>query len=155
VLRRLLLLLLLSATTALAQDPTIVRVFTSWRDAASFKRISEYFTGRENTGGETVLRTNPGQRAGFYFQVRVANPGAARPVRFQLLLIEPGSPTPHATSFPADLPSGSTVFQLGLTDPVWQNAKAQPVAWQVQILAEDGHVLAFEKSYLWEKPAAK
>jgi hypothetical protein len=137
-----------------AGGPTIVRVFTGWRDAASFKHISEYFTGRENTGRETVLRTNPEQRTGFYFQVRVANPGAARPVRFQLLLIEPGSPTPHATSFPADLPSGSTVFQLGLTGPAWQDAKSLPVAWQVQVLAEDGRVLAFEKSYLWEKPAA-
>lgn len=138
-----------------ATEPAIVRVFTGWRAAASFKHISEYFTGRENTGRETVLRTNPEQRAGFYFQVRVANPGAARPVRFQLLLIEPGSPTPHPTNFSADLPVGSTVFELGLTGPAWQDPKSQPVAWQVQVLAEDGRVLAFEKSYLWEKPATK
>ncbi len=152
---RLLLLLVLSATSVLAQDLTIVRVFTGWRDAASFKRISEYFTGRENTGGETVLRTNPEQRAGFYFQLRVANPGAARQVQFQLQLIEPGSPTPHTTTFPAELKPGSAFFQLGLTGPAWQNAKSQPVAWQVQVLADDGRVLASEKSYLWEKPAAK
>lgn len=153
--RRLLLLLALSATSALAQDLTIVRVFTGWRDAASFKRISEYFTGRENTGNETVLRTNPEQRAGFYFQLRVANPGAERKVQFQLQLIEQGSPTPHTTTFPAELKPGSAVFELGLTGPVWQNAKSQPVAWHVQVLADDGRVLASEKSYLWEKPAAK
>jgi len=134
---------------------SLVRVFTGWRDAASFKRISEYFTGRENTGIETVLRTNPAQRAGFYFQLRVANPGAARPVQFQLQLIEQGSPTPHTTTFPAELKPGSAVFQLGLTGPAWQNAKSQPVAWQVQVLADDGRVLATAKSYLWEKPAAK
>ena len=102
-----------------------------------------------------MLRTNPEQRAGYYFQVRVANPGAARPVQFQLQLIEPGSPTPHTTTFPAALKPGSAFFQLGLTGPAWQNAKSQPVAWQVQVLADDGRVLASEKSYLWEKPAAK
>jgi hypothetical protein len=138
-----------------AGGPTLVRVFTGWRDAASFKRISEYFTGRENTGIETVLRTNPAQRAGFYFQLRVANPGAARAVQFQLQLIEQGSPTPHPTTFPAELKPGSAVFQLGLTGPAWQNAKSQPVAWQVQVLADDGRVLATAKSYLWEKPAVK
>ena len=147
--------LALSAVPAVAQDLTIVRVFTGWRDAASFKRISEYFTGRENTGGETVLRTNPEQRAGFYFQVRVANRAAELKVQFKLLLIEQGSPTPHPTIFPAALPPGSSVFELGLTGPAWQNAKSQPVAWQVQVLADDGRVLASEKSYLWEKPAAK
>ena len=140
---------------AITDGVSIVRVFTGWRDAASFKRISEYFTGRENTGGETVLRTNPEQRAGFYFQIRVANPGAERKVQFQLQLIEPGSPTPHPVNFPAELKPGSRVFDLGLTGPAWQNAKSQPVAWRVQVLAEDGHVLASEKSYLWEKPAAK
>ncbi len=138
-----------------AAELTIVRVFTGWRDAASFKRISEYFTGRENTGGETVLRTNPEQRTGFYFQVRIANPGAARQVQFQLQLIEPGSPTPHTTTFPAELKPGSDVFQLGLTGPAWQNPRSQPVAWEVLVLADGGRVLATEKSYLWEKPAAK
>lgn len=140
---------------ATTEGVTLVRVFTGWRDVASFRRISEYFTGRENTGGEIVLRTNPEQRAGFYFQIRVANAGAARPVQFQLQLIEQGSPTPHPTTFPAELPPGSTVFELGLTGPTWQDAKSQPIAWQVQVLAADGRVLASKKSYLWEKPAAK
>ncbi|MBN8527563.1 MAG: hypothetical protein J0M02_19695 [Planctomycetes bacterium] len=65
-----------------AQDLSIVRTFTGWRDGASFKRISEYFDGKENTGRETVLRTHPEQRTGYYFLVRVANPGAPLPVRF-------------------------------------------------------------------------
>ena len=30
--------------------------------------------------------------------------------------------------------------------------KANPVAWKLDILGPDGHVLASEKSYLWEKP---
>ena len=136
-----------------AQDLSIVRTFTGWRDGASFKRISEYFDGKENTGRETVLRTHPEQRTGYYFLVRVANPGAPLPVRFQLQLFEPGAAAARTVAFPAELKSGSEVFQLGLTGPAWQDAKSQPVAWQLQILADDGRVLATEKSYLWEKPA--
>ena len=136
-----------------AQDLSIVRTFTGWRDGASFKRISEYFDGKENTGRETVLRTHPEQRTGYYFLVRVANSGAPLPVRFQLQLFEPGAAAARTVAFPAKLKSGSEVFQLGLTGPAWQDAKSQPVAWQLQILADDGRVLATEKSYLWEKPA--
>jgi len=146
---------LAAETPAKAGDPALVRVFTGWRDAASFKRISEYFDGRENTGGATVLRTHPAQRTGFYFQLRVANPGAPRPVRFQLQLVEQGVPAPRTIVLPAELTSGSGLYQLGLTGPEWQDAKSQPIAWQLQVLAaEDGRVLAAEKSYLWEKPAA-
>lgn len=152
---RLLLLFVLSAASALASDLTIVRIFTGWRDAASFKRISEYFDGKENTGQETILRTHPAQRTGYYFLVRLANSGAPGKARFQLQLFEPGAAASRTVDFPAELKSGSEVFQLGLTGPAWQDAKSQPVAWQLQILADDGRVLATEKSYLWEKPAGQ
>lgn len=152
---RLFLLLVLSAISVLGADLTIVRTFTGWRDAASFKRISEYFDGKENTGRETVLRTHPEQRTGYYFLVRLANPGAAQKVRFQLQFFEQGASALRTVAFPADLKSGPGVFQLGLTGPEWQDAKSQPVAWHLQVLAEDGRVLAAEKSYLWEKPAGK
>lgn len=132
----------------------IVRIFTGWRDAASFKRISEYFDGKEHTGGETVIRTNPDQRGGYYFLVRVRNPGPAVRAQLQLQLIAEGQPAQQTTVFPAEVKAGSSVFQLGLTGPEWQSAKAQPVAWQLLILSTaDGRVLATEKSYLWEKPA--
>ncbi len=159
------LLILAAASIALAvpsealakegADLTIVRTFTGWRDAASFKRISEYFDGKENTGKETVLRTHPEQRTGYYFLIRLANPGAAQKVRFQLQLFEQGASALRTVNFPAELKSGSEVFQLGLTGPEWQDAKSQPVAWHLQVLGDDGRVLASEKSYLWEKPAGK
>jgi hypothetical protein len=156
VLSRLLPLLLLSAASTFAGDLTLARVFTGWRDAASFKRISEYFTGKENTGGEIVLRTHPGQRAGFYFLARLADNATPLKVRFRVQWIAPGAPTLHTETFAAELPAGASVYQLGLTGPEWQDPKSQPVAWHLQIVAaDDGRVLAGEKSYLWEKPAAK
>jgi hypothetical protein len=146
---------LLTAASAPAQDVSLVRVFPGWRDAASFKRISEYFTGRENTGGETILRTHPTQRAGFYFLVRLVNPGPARPAHFRLQTIAPGAQSPHTDTFPAELKPGSAAYHLGLTGPEWQNPKSQPVAWHLQILAADGRLLAEQKSYLWENPATR
>ncbi|MEJ1973342.1 MAG: hypothetical protein WDM96_13040 [Lacunisphaera sp.] len=57
--------------------------------------------------------------------------------------------------FPADLRAGDTVFNIGLTGADWPDAKLHPVAWKLQFLAADGHELASEVSYLWEKPASK
>ena len=54
-----------------------------------------------------------------------------------------------------ELRAGDTVFNIGLTGLDWPDAKLRPVAWKLQFLADDGHVLASEASYLWEKPAAK
>lgn len=149
------LLALAFATAASAADLSIVRVYSSWRDAASFKRISEYFDGKENTGRETVLRSHPDQRTGCYFLVRLKNSGAPVRASAHLELIRQDWPTSRTTVFPMEVGGGSTVFQLGLTGPEWQDPKVQPIAWHLQILAEDGRVLASEKSYLWEKPAAK
>lgn len=134
-------------------DPTLVRVFTGWRDAASFKHIAEYFSGREDTHGETMLRTHPDQRAGYYFLVRTANPGAPRTVKFSIQLSMPGEPKPRTIGFDAELPSGEAVLNLGLTGADWPDAKTNPIAWKLDLLAADGRVLASEKSYLWEKPA--
>lgn len=133
----------------------IQRVYTGWREGASFKRIAEYFDGKEHSGRETIVRSHPDQRTGFYFLVRVKNPGAVQKVQFSLQLIEQGVPAPRTTVFPTELKSGPQVVLLGLTGPEWQDPKAQPVAWHVQVLTEDGQVLVAEKSYLWEKPAAK
>lgn len=159
--RRLLLLLAVATAAALPAAAgakeggvTIVRVFTGWRDADSFKRISEYFTNRENTGGETVLRSHPDQRAGYYFLVRAANPGTPLAVRLSVQMVAPTDAKPRTYDFAAELKSGQNVLNLGLTGPDWPDAKANPVAWKLSLLAADGRLLASEESYLWEKPAS-
>lgn len=132
----------------------VVRVFTGWREAASFKRIGEYFDGRERTGGEVILRSQPAERGGYYFLIRLANPGAATPATLQLEVVRPGTPKPQVFSFPTSVPVGSTVFNVGLTGADWPDHEINPVAWRLQVLAADGQVLATSQSYVWEKPAA-
>ena len=133
-------------------DLTIVRVFTGWREAVSFKRISEYFTGKENTGGELMVRTRPEERAGCYFLVRVANRGPAAPITLQLQIIAPTSAKPVTYAFPVDLKAGSTVVNVGLTGADWPDKTSNPVAWKITLLSPASLPLASAVSYLWEKP---
>ena len=131
----------------------ITRVFLGWKEGASFKRISEYFTGKENTDGIVVLRTHPEQRSGFYFFIRVANPGAPAPVKINLELITPTDTKPKNYTFSTELKSGQNVFNLGLTADDWPDQKANPVAWKIDFVGSDNQPLASKGSYLWEKPA--
>ena len=133
----------------------VVRVFTGWRDAASFKHISEYFTGREDTGHQTILRTHVDDRAGYYFLVRTNNAGGPVAARINLQLILPANTSVRHFTFPVNLGAGDTVLNLGLTGDDWPGARTNPVAWKMDLVAADGRVLASEKSYLWEKPADK
>ena len=143
----------LSSTKTLADSGiAIVRVFTGWKEGASFKRISEYFNEKENTGGAVVLRTHADQRSGFYFLVRASNPGSPVAVKINLELIKPTDNQPKMYSFSTDLKAGTNVLNLGLTADDWTDEKANPVAWKIDFVGADGHVLTTEKSYLWAKP---
>lgn len=150
-----LLLALAAAAAVPAAEVGIVRVFTGWRDAASFKRISEYFTGREDTGREIVLRTQPGERGGYYFLVRTQNPAAATDAVFVLQVVTPDSSRPRVFRFPAALPAGPAVYQLGVTGKDWPDREVDAMAWRIVLTAGDGRALAEAKSYLWEKPAGE
>ena len=147
--------LLTAVLPASAADLTIIRAFTGWRAADSFKHISEYFNGREDTHGETMLRTHPDQRAGYYFLLRIANSGTPVAVKLTVQLIMPAGHQSTTFTFATELKSGVQVLNLGLTGEDWPDAKANPVAWKLDVATPDGRVLATEKSYLWEKPASK
>ena len=149
---------LIFATVALvsarAADVEFVRVWPGWQDASAFDRISEYFTGHENPGRRTILRTRAEARAGFYFLVRARNSGAAlTDATFNLQVILPDAPDAKTYTFPAKLSAGATVFQLRLTGADWPGPRTHPVAWRLRLLAADGSVLAHAQSFLWEIPA--
>jgi hypothetical protein len=148
------LLALVAVAASRAADVEFIRVWPGWRDAESFERVSEFFTGRENSGGQVIRRTHPKERDGFYFLIRVKNPaGAVSSAKFSLQVIAPGDPLTKKFSFPASLPAGTTVFNLGLTGSDWTDRKNPPVAWKLELIRDDGQVLATEKSFLWEMPA--
>jgi hypothetical protein len=152
---RLLTAFLLLATIATAHEVDFVRVWPAWRAADSFVRIQEYFGEGEDTGSQTMLRTQPTDRSGFYFLTRTRNPGSARgDVRFVLEVITPESPQPKTYTFRTKLPTGSHVFNLGLTGKDWAGKKVQPVAWRLRLLAANDEELAARQSFLWSMPEA-
>ena len=152
----LVLLAFLPAASASAADLEIVRVFTDWRGAVSFHGLGEYFGGKEDSGGITILTTQPAERSGYYWLVRLKNKGARLPgSRFELQVISSSAPEPKTFSFPADIPLGGSVYQLGLTGPDWPGEKSRPVAWQLRLLASDGSTLLVKESFLWELPKKK
>ena len=139
---------------ARAADVEFVRVWPGWKDDGSFRRISEYFTGRENTAGILVRRSQPGSRSGYYFLVRVRHPGVPLDgARFVVHYITPLSPEPREKAFPADAGPGEQVFDLGLTGADWAGATTHPLAWRLDLVAADGRMLASSESFLWSKPS--
>jgi hypothetical protein len=137
-----------------ASDVEFVRVWPQWRDAESFERISEYFGGGENTGNHLILRTHADARAGYYFVVRLARAASLAGTKFEVSVIRPDATEPTMFSLPVSDSSGRDVVELGLTGADWPGGKnAHPVAWKLTLRAADGHVLAEQKSFLWETPA--
>jgi hypothetical protein len=147
------LVTLLSPVSGLAADVEIVHVFTGWRTAESFHRLSEYFGAKENNGGTRMLRSQPAERAGYYWLIRLKNPHASMAgAKFELQVISPISPEPKTFTFAADLPHGRCVCQLGLTGSDWPGVKVRPDAWHLRLLAADGTTLLARESFLWELP---
>lgn len=133
-----------------------VRVWPQWHQADEFKRISEYFTGRENPGKREVRRSQPINRTGYYFIVRVRHRHTSlMGARFVLRVIAPDSPDTRKFTFPADVRPGEHLFELGLTGSDWLGEKVHPVAWRLDLLAPDGHALAWHQSFMWEMPGPR
>lgn len=134
----------------------LVRVWPQYRDAGSFKRISEYFTNRENPGKFQLRRSEPQQRSGYYFLARVRHPQVSlQGAKFILQVVMPDDPAPKpAFTFPADTGPGEQVFLIGLTGKDWPGKRVHPVAWRLDLVAADGHPLAWAQSFLWSKPGA-
>jgi hypothetical protein len=146
---------LVSAPLAHAADVNFVRVWPGWRDADSFDRIGHFFgwPGSLAPGSEIVVRTDANVHDGYYFLVRLKSPKAIGAAKFEVSVIRPDTLSPVTTEFPVNVPARETVFQLGLTGAAWpEGKKAHPVAWKLALKAADGHVLAEQKSFLWEKP---
>lgn len=132
-----------------------------YKDAAFFKRISEYFTGNENTGYRLVLRTDPRHRGGLYFQVLLSHPVGQLPegAYIQVRFIEPD--TLYRITQYFILPqkadnADKTQLWIGFTGEEIPKDKTAPVAWQMRIVDLEGNELAETHSFLWsERDAAR
>jgi hypothetical protein len=145
---RLFLFVLLSTAALAASDVTLVRVWSGPRTAESFARISEYFSGEENPGAQTIVRTQPGSRAGYYWLIRT-KAGTATEATIELSVLAPDSAAPRIYTLSTRLPAGRHVTLAGLTGADWPQPEARPVAWRLRVLNGAGQELAAEQSFLW------
>jgi len=116
--------------------------------ANAFKRISEYFTCKENKGWDCVVRTNPDCRGGLYFVVTlnhsVCNLGEGS--RVILKYVDITDPEVRNYSFSLNTACcWSREIWIGLTE-----GEIPPIAaWKVEAYDAQQELLSFKKSYLW------
>jgi hypothetical protein len=147
-------LLLLAACASPPKETNLhfERVWLTWRNADQFQSFYEYHTGEELVGKWTVLRSEPYDRTGLYFQIRTVNPDAARDCKIVIRVISPDSIDPRVFTFPVQVPTKTRLFVVGITGTDWPMIRVVPVAWDVELQAPDGSLLAKKTSFLWEKP---
>jgi hypothetical protein len=121
-----------------------------------FKRISEYFTGVENTSGRVIERTDPKNRTGYYFILALEwHPHTilAAGTRAELDYVrEDSAEVRHAQfTFSQDAGTWHEVL-LGLTGADWPAKTTKLVAWRVTLKDAAGAVLASYQSFLWGLP---
>ncbi len=130
----------------------IVDVIPRYIEAETFKRISEYMTGKENSGKRVIIRTNPQQRDGYYFvlfidrNVRKLPPDAY--IQGEFYTSKSIDLQTHRFEFPSILPSTREIF-IGLTGDDWPQEGAVPAAWRFTIKNSQEQILAQKQSYLW------
>ena len=135
----------------------IKHVDQQFMEVAAFQRISEYFTGRENTSGRVIERTYPQQRAGYYFIVSLEwHPHTTLPAGTQadIDFLRKNDPRPHHAHFVFSQSSGTfDEILLGLTGADWTDRNLTIVAWKLTLKDAAGAVLADRQSFLWGFPA--
>ncbi len=121
-----------------------------------FKRISEYFTDAENTGGHAVVRSRPESRDGLYMIVSLEN-GAKVPAGSvaELRYFHPkkGGLQTCRWTLPEFSAAPHRELRLGLTGEDWDASlyRKRPSAWQLSVSGPDGQLLFRRNSYLWKE----
>lgn len=120
-----------------------------------FQRISEFFTGQENTTGRLILRTQPDSRDGLYFVLLLDQSATgltpAHTIKAEVIRTDKSLPVTFQWSVPAHSYKSKEVL-LGLTGADWDSENLGATAWRITFLDQSGNQLAEYPSYLWQLP---
>jgi len=137
-------------------DVAIAHIDHRYMTVDDFRRISEYFTGKENTSGRLIERTDPAQRNGYYFIVGLVwHPSVTLPAGTQVDVdyIRNDDPATRHAHFVFGAPAGTfEEILLGLTGADWPDKNARIVSYKVTFKDAAGQVLADRQSFLWSLP---
>ena len=125
----------------------------SFHQHYDFVRVSEYFTGKENTGGRYIARTKPEDRSGMYFWIAtdIAKESInASDHKLVLKILDSASIDSKDFEFPIStkaLKKGK--FMVGITGNDWSSNNKSIIAWRIEIFAPKESLIASTQSYLW------
>ena len=124
-------------------------IFSDRRDADSFKRISEHFSGKEDPGRYVIARTDPSQRDGYYIALKLdASDQPEKADKVRLYFVRPGSQEVESKTLPIG-PIKRNRALIGMTDDVWGSTSSIPTAWKIEFLDGDGAIISASQSFLW------
>ena len=124
-------------------------VYSQFRDADSFKRISEHMSGEENPGRYAIARTHPENRRGHYIALKIDSsdqPNQWKTIRIQI--VRPGEQDAISYDLPISV-KGKTRALIGLTDSYWSDGEHAPLAWKAEMLDSQGNTVSSAQSFLW------
>ena len=124
-------------------------VYSQFRDADSFKRISEHMSGEENPGRYAIARTHPENRSGHYIALKIESsdqPNHWKTIRIQI--VRPGGQDVISYDLPISV-QGKSRALIGLTDSYWSDGERAPLAWKAEMLDAQGNIVSSAQSFLW------
>ena len=141
-------------TPLLAWGESHVRLLTeSYFTHYDFVRVSEYFTGKENTSGRVIVRSNETERDGLYLLLALDFPDKdSQPKPYKLVLQIPDSESLDPVTYSFLLPDHAITqgeLWLGLTGEDWPTPKKKIMAWHLAVQAKDDSILTNNQSFLW------
>ena len=131
----------------------ILSVTERYWDQVEFKRVIEYFTGKEFSGRQLILRSNPEKRSGMYFELSFSKKPNALPKNSVIVLqmYRSGALLPKLYEFkmPQDLREKRDIL-LGVTGDDWPSRETKLIAWRMEVRTVDQKLLAQKQSFLWD-----
>jgi hypothetical protein len=147
---------LLALASSARAEVEFVRLWTGYKETSAFLRLREFITGKESFGNTIILRTDPDERTGLYYTVRLADRerGSLPPGEVHLQVVPPDGVEPVDFRFPfAGTDDRQTRFEIGLTGNDWPHGRTLPLAWKLEFLDAQGKTLASRQSFLWSDNA--
>ncbi len=127
--------------------------FFAEKKSKDFTRLSEYFSGEENFGGNAVCRSNPEIRDGTYLILGLefgAEIPAGSVAELRYFSSETRGEIQQKWELPAFKARPDKEIFLGLTgEDFGKNFRKKITAWRVEIRSPSGEKLLARESFLW------
>ncbi|MDQ8181786.1 hypothetical protein [Pelagicoccus sp. SDUM812005] len=143
----LLTLLALAATT----HAELAVISTEHRDADSFKRVSEYLTGKHSDGRYAVFRSDESSRDGFYISLLADDRSTlSRVAQVRVQFVRKGTQEIDSFALSTNDLKKKRIL-VGFTGAEWASESQHPVAWKIELLDASGAPLESAQSFLWSE----